>query len=553
MTARPSGRGDPSERRGPARGRATSPGKRARPAPARNGRWFLSLTALAWIHRVAFLLSNRDRSWPFTVFYEGDAETFYNYARAILSGSPYDAGVPFHPPAFPHFLAVIHAALGAEAPADRVPYLALKIVMALIGSIPVGLIFVLVRPYLGRAAALVTAALCLYSFGLYVTAVAPVSESLYLTLLLAALIVWTRKLEHPLTAPGDEPRDGWLPAAGLGLLLGLLALTRAEGVLVALLLWGIGLGGWVWRRRKARLRPWIVVAVLFLVTLAPWTIRNHQSLEAFNRRMGSALDEPLPTFVVISAYGPLNFALANNRLADGAFSREFLESQKEVPVLDLTDSQHLHLFLHGYEVGWSYIRNHPVDFLNLVLRKWGIFYEALKSGWTQWNWPAGLDGLRRPVDIFVPHSRATIWLAAPWIILGMVLLAARGGPARRWAGVVLILTAAGMIVTGLFYGYVRHGTVLLPLWYSAAGAAGVWLVRLLRRRGAPEAAAERPLRLRRLRPAMVLAGLLLLLEAWGATQDRNYIAKGTTLRGQQQLNPHETMYLWPEGSRGDGP
>jgi len=57
------------------------------------------LTLLAWVHRLIFLRSNRDFSWPYTIFYEGDAETFYSYARALLEGKLYDEGVPFHPPA----------------------------------------------------------------------------------------------------------------------------------------------------------------------------------------------------------------------------------------------------------------------------------------------------------------------------------------------------------------------------------------------------------------------------------------------------------------------
>ena len=56
------------------------------------------LALLAWVHRLVFLRSNRDFAWPYTFFYEGDSETFYLYARALLEGRLYDEGVPFHPP-----------------------------------------------------------------------------------------------------------------------------------------------------------------------------------------------------------------------------------------------------------------------------------------------------------------------------------------------------------------------------------------------------------------------------------------------------------------------
>ncbi|NJL27476.1 MAG: hypothetical protein HC897_06045, partial [Thermoanaerobaculia bacterium] len=163
--------------------------------------WALGLSLLAWLHRLAFLLSNRDRAWPFTIFYEGDAETFFRYARALLAGEVYDSGIPFHPPGFPTFLAAIHRLLGAGEPRAVVPHLQVKLVLAAVASLGVGLLYLLVRPYLGHLAALVAALLAAWHFGLAVIAIAPVSEGLYLTLLLLALLLWSRKLEHPLAAP----------------------------------------------------------------------------------------------------------------------------------------------------------------------------------------------------------------------------------------------------------------------------------------------------------------------------------------------------------------
>ena len=78
----------------------------------------------------------------------------------------YDNGIPFHPPGFAWVLAAVHTLVGAGAGDRRVPYVAVKVVIALIGSLPVGLLYLLVKPYLGRAAALVAALLCAWSFGL---------------------------------------------------------------------------------------------------------------------------------------------------------------------------------------------------------------------------------------------------------------------------------------------------------------------------------------------------------------------------------------------------
>ncbi|HYN20517.1 MAG TPA: glycosyltransferase family 39 protein, partial [Thermoanaerobaculia bacterium] len=177
------------------------------------------LTLLAWVQRLVFLRSNRDFAWPYTFFYEGDSETFYLYARALLEGRLYDEGIPFHPPGFAWFLAGIHTLLGAGEAGARVPHLAVKSIMALLGSVAIGLLYLLVRPYLGRTVALIVSLLSLYHFGLYVLSIAPVTESLYLALLLLSLLIWTRRLEHPLAVPEEERKPG---SVGWSLLLGLL-------------------------------------------------------------------------------------------------------------------------------------------------------------------------------------------------------------------------------------------------------------------------------------------------------------------------------------------
>ncbi len=218
----------------------------------------MGLTLLAWAHRLAFLVSNRDRDWPFTIFYEGDAETFYRYARALLSGELYDGGIPFHPPGFACLLAGLHTILGAGTDGAKVPFFAEKAALALVGSVSIGLLYAVARPYVGRLAALFGALLSLYSFGLYVIHVAPVTEGTWATLLLLALWIWTRRLEHPLAAPGTV-NGTWRTGLGLGLLLGFLALVRAEGMLVAALLVGVGfLGVWKVRRsgQAAPIGPW---------------------------------------------------------------------------------------------------------------------------------------------------------------------------------------------------------------------------------------------------------------------------------------------------------
>jgi hypothetical protein len=517
----------------------------------RDGWIAFGLTLLAWVHRLAFLRSNRDWSWPYTIFYEGDSEVFYTYARSILGGKLYDNGIPFHPPGFAWILAFVHQLLGAGGAAARVPYFAEKATVALIGSVSIGLLYLLARPYVGRTVALLAAFLGIYSFGLYVLHVAPVTEGTYQTLFLLGLLFWTRRFEHPLSAPSEQRRPRRAGAAGailLGLLLGLLALIRVEGAIVGLLLGGVGLWGWMrearveGRRDRAALRPWLLVLLGWILAVTPWTVRNANVLSAANARLGLA--EPLPTFVPLTIYGPINLALANNAQADGTFSRAFLSSASHSGVLDLKDPQHLRFILHGDKMARDWALQNPGAALRLLGRKWGHFFEAWRLGWTQWNVPGGLHGFRRPVDVFVPDSTLALWPNLLLAVLGLVLCLGTQGAPRRWAVLVLLMTCVGLVATGLFFGYVRQGLLYLPLWLTFSAAALAAIVRRLTHRGEgwrlPPPADPGP-RLLKILGGCALA--LLLLEGWGATMDRNYKASGNTVEGSQYLNRDELMKL----------
>ncbi len=518
---------------------------------------------MAWIHRLIFLQSNRDRSWPFTLFYEGDSRTFFEHARALLDGRLYDSGIPFHPPGFPTFLAGLHAMLGAGDGVTEIPHFTIKVVLALFSSLSVGFLFLLIRPYLGRRVALGAALSCVYHFGLYVIAIAPVSEGLYLTLLLASLVLWSQRLEHPLSvselpAKGEPP--SWWIGFGLGLLLGALALLRAESVLISALLVGTGLCGVLLSRRRRRrrrrsgtetsvlplssaLQPWLLIGLGFVLALAPWTVRNAIRLAEFNELNAEKMAEPLPTFVPVTLYGPINLALANRSGADGTFSPDPVNLGNTSGALDLTHPKHLRFVLHGDEMAWQWIRSHPTDWASLVLAKWRLSADVFKLGWTQWNWPGGLEGVRRPVDIFVPDQSPFSGVLPILALVGWIAcLATPGGP-RRWGILSGLLIAAGLLTIGLFFGYARQALLLLPFVFSliAAGPILLW-------KRAGRFSDERPLPdvwlSKRFGMGLLsVAVLLLLMEGAGTGSDRNFEATGPTGADGHHLNADSAIRL----------
>lgn len=530
------------------------------PSPQRQGRrggsrdllFATGLTLLAWLHRLLFLASNRDRSWPFTIFYEGDAETYFRFARTLLAGKVYDNGVPYHPPGFALLLAGVHSLLGAGSIDARIPHLATKAALALFASLAVGLLYLLVRPYLGRVVATLAALLAVYHFGLSVLALAPVTEGAYLTLLTAALLLWSRRFDHPLAAPRalpsdtDEVRPGWKAAVGLGVLCGAMALTRAESILVSALLVAIGLLG-AWKRREAEgwraFRVWVLVVLAALLTIAPWTVRNAKRLGELNARLGSRLAETLPTFVPLTIYGPLNLALANNARANGTFSRAALPAQEGSDQLELSNPEHLRYVLHGGGIAWDWIRENPGAFARLVARKWALFFSAWKLGWTQWDLPGGLKGVRQPVDVFTPDSWIAAAITAPFALLGFLYGAAIPGGPRRWTWIALLLTACGLVTTGLFFGYVRQGLLVLPFTLPWIAIGLAWCVDRIARLKAPggngawsRTLHEEPPSRRFRQGVLAIVLLLAVAEMVGARANRNYKATGNTIEGQKFLN-----------------
>jgi hypothetical protein len=203
---------------------------------------------------------------------------------------------------------------------------------------------------------------------------------------------------------------------------------------------------------------------------------------------------PLPRYPFVASYGPLNFALANAPGAGGGFDKSRM---REPPPLSggagryppqlvqglppedlaLTYPPHLRLFNEGYRIGLRWIAGHPGAFAALAARKLAIFWEGAALGFTGYDLPLGLSGVRRSVDLVVPEGGAGVLL---WR-LGM-LAAAVAGIAAGWRRPGLhpwlAFLASKLIVTVAFFGYARQGALASPVvLLLVALAAERWLLR----------------------------------------------------------------------------
>ncbi|MCK4303466.1 MAG: glycosyltransferase family 39 protein [Candidatus Eisenbacteria sp.] len=538
---------------------------------------FSLIVLAAWAARTLFLLRQQDHQQLVATLLRGDAPAFLHFAASMIRGTPHDSGIPFHPPGFPFFLSALLRLFGFQPGPAPPPAFALRMTMALTGALTCGLLYVLLKRLFGRGVALASLPLSLFSFGHYVQSTSVCSESFYLLLVVAVtlgLVGLTQGWERASASPAPHPDSGKNPraslrtsrkpsaapgrilgpkrialAASLGLLAGWAALTRAEFILTAILMMAvlIRVGG------RKQLRPAAAFLLVFLLTMIPWTVRCHQSIGAVNRANAARLPRPLPRLVLVTGYGPLNFATANNDFATGAFDTRLIDRlvpNREGNYLDLADPNINHLYIDGYRIGLSWMRDHPMQALALSARKIYLASHALALGYLQDDLPAGLSGERRPVDQFVPGSRWFIWVHLALLTLGFWRLArGRASPVRKrtrsaaasgtgsqaWLFMLPHAITTLLVIVG-FFGYVRLGLLLAPVLWAMEGAGLLALAEVV---PWPTSWRRHPGRI----IAAGIVGILLLEAAATASGPRSYVSSGPMIPGTGRINPDELVQI----------
>jgi 4-amino-4-deoxy-L-arabinose transferase-like glycosyltransferase len=181
-----------------------------------------------------------------------------------------------YPPLFLAALSVAALAGGRGVGSQR-------ILTCIIGTGTVFLVGLLGRRVRGDAVGLVAAALAAIYPMLFIADGVLMSEGLFALLVTAALLLAYRAIDRP---------TPWRFAA-LGAVLGLAALTRTEGLLLALVL-VVPIAIRLRHVTTGRRVLFGVVAIgTTLIVIAPWTIRNAVQMDAFvpiSNNVGSALD-----------------------------------------------------------------------------------------------------------------------------------------------------------------------------------------------------------------------------------------------------------------------
>lgn len=471
---------------------------------------------LSLLLRLLYLLGSPDRSWPFSIFFYGDTRFFHTYALEWVRERPAQATLPYHPPLFPALLGGLYQLLG-EPRGNALPY---KLSLAALNAATVALSWVWWRRVLGTGWSLLAAGLFAASFGWLILSTTYSNEVLYALFLSATcgLVLQARG------------KLAWWTVVLLGAVMGLGSLTRAEH----LYLWPFLLAyAFFDRERQVPLKPqlvrWAVAVAVSLAVLAPWSVRNARVLQEINARHPGL--EPLPELTLVTVYGPINFAMANNSQATGGFTPDLVNQLGANGQLDVANPAQRHLLLHGYAEGLRWMGEHPGDAARLLLAKLDRWLDGLSLGLGASNFPTGLRGARPPVDLFIPERT---WLKWPLtLLLGAGVALSLRAPHRAFSLLSLVLLHR-LLITLAFFGYARGLLTLFPALLPLL----VLPLRVL--------AARRPLATPRL-PALAAAALLLFwLEAGvlALGEPRTFSASGTTDRTGGKLIQDDWVHIW---------
>ncbi|UCG17157.1 MAG: tetratricopeptide repeat protein [Phycisphaerales bacterium] len=427
------------------------------------------IAVLALAVRLAYLWEIQ--SIPFFGHPIGDAASYTAWAERIAGGDWMGSEAFYQAPAYPYFVAVTRLAFGAS------PW-AIRIVQCVLGATACVAVAVSGWWLLGRGAGMAAGViLALYAPAIFFDGlVQKASLGLWLMALLLVVLAWivrvaqaeppqeTRRTLGALGGSGEsgQPKTPalarlclhWL---GAGVLLGLLALTRENALLLL-----VPVLVWVWVRKGeggvgVRLLWSVAFAGGMAIALLPVGLRNH--------RVGGE-------FAITTVQAGPNFYIGNNKSATGRYvpMRRGHESPPfERAEAEAIASEALGRVLAPGEASdywWSqsfdFIRNHPGRWLTLLGTKWLLVWNVYEVPDTEsyylycaWSPVLGVLGTMFHFGVLCP-------LAA----IGVVLT----WPRRRelWLLYVLILTVA--VGVAVFYVVARYRYPLVPLLALFAGA-----------------------------------------------------------------------------------
>ncbi len=375
--------------------------------------WFTGWLLAGLLARMGWVL-------VFGVMPKADGLTYYNEAVSLAVHHRY--GGAFFPPGLPLFEAPFLVLLGAHLWVTAVCALLL-----FVGTY--GAVYLLAGRLEGRlegrmgdsrVAAIACALVAVWPNDIANTGV-NAKETLLAFLITTAFLLYVKSRESQAAA-----EVGWLAAAGI--LIGCAALTQPAFLLFPVVIFANELlGERRWRRVLSRT---LLLGLATLAAVLPWTYRNYR---IFHRP------------VLIATNGGSVFYRANNPKANAQYVPEGAEV---LPKDEFAASD------EGYRAAKLWIRQHPVDFAQLMVRKQVVFlgddsdgvYESMKRG-------------RQPSTVVYAGCKLLCNLF--WMALFLLLLPAcawlfREQNWRVWYGVCVLPLLYQWCIDSIFESGSRH-------------------------------------------------------------------------------------------------
>lgn len=402
----------------------------------------------------------------------GDASAYHLLAENLADGSGYirpfddqllhrERATAEYPPLFPAVLAV-PARLGASSVESQ------RIVLAFVGAGTVVLIGLLGRRVGGPVAGLVAAAIAAGYPMLFQSEAVLMAEALFVPLVAAALLLayWA----------ADRPSPGRF--AALGAVLGLATLTRAEGLLLGVVL----VVPLCWRlfallpRRRVQLAITALGVAVLLVL--PWTIRNAVRLDAFvpvSNNVGTLVDGANCD----QTYEGALLGLWRETFSQfGDEARRLPQSEACFEGFDIADRQfeEAEVANRHRDDGLDYARDHLGELPKVAavrwLRTWGVYSPSQQVDYES------LEGRPRSWQM---AGTVMFWVLLPFAIAGVFVIRRRG--LRVWPLLAPVVVVS--ITAVLTYGQQRFRAGAEPAIVVVAATALVAGVRRLAPVGSP--------------------------------------------------------------------
>jgi tetratricopeptide (TPR) repeat protein len=408
--------------------------------------WFWAVFACALVIRFIYLLEIE----AIPLFYNlaGDSRAYYEWGQRIAAGDWLGKGVFYQAPLYPYFLGGLQSIIGPNLWLIRLVQIAL-------GGLSCALVFLVAHKLFSREAAIASGLiLACYAPAIFFDAL--IEKSVVdLFLLSLLLLLLARSL--------DEKR--WTQWLGIGVVLGLLGLSRENALILALI---VPLWSALYFSREpllARARRVALFAAGLLLVLVPVGLRNLAVGGEFK--------------LTTAQFGP-NFFIGNNPVADGTYGsvrKAIGATQLEGPEAARLAERALGRELtagevsdYWFEKSWNYVLSTPAEWLRLLAKKWLMVWNAREVEdsddfyiYQQWSWLLTVFGWLNHFGILTPFAAVGLWLT-------------RQQWRRLWLLYAMALSMA-LSVT-LFFVFGRYRFPLVPLLALFAGAGIVQLARL---------------------------------------------------------------------------